>query len=201
MKLKKILNESSLSRIYNHYTKHDSGTISAFRSARDCGMGEKYTKSENMQRSSQLKSKLLTMGYSVSRINGVYIENYNTPNEIPVNEVSYLVVDINDTGNLKNDLIKLGKYFDQDSITFSNPSGEYYLISSNNCEQGYPGNGQIGVEIKLGKPMFGKSGEFHSKINGRPFIFQSLSENIFKLSDYSISEIRSFHHWAGMVNL
>ena len=157
MKLKKILNESSLSRIYNHYTKHDSGTISAFRSARDCGMGEKYTKSENMQRSSQLKSKLLTMGYSVTRINGVYIENYNTPNEIPVNEVSYLVVDINDTGNLKNDLIKLGKYFDQDSITFSNPSGEYYLISSNNCEQGYPGNGQIGVEIKLGKPMFGKS--------------------------------------------
>lgn len=38
------INESSLSRIYRQTKEHDSGTILAFRSARDCNEGEPYTK-------------------------------------------------------------------------------------------------------------------------------------------------------------
>ena len=189
---KAILKESSLSRIWGHVTKHESGTISAFRYASECGNGTPYTKSQNMQRNSELKSKLLSMGYGVTRIDGVYIENYKTPAAKKVKEESFIVVDIKDGGGLKKDLIKLGTYFDQDSVTFSKPSGEYYLISTNKCPDGYPGNGIIGKEIKLGKPFFGKDGEFFSSVNGRPFVFENINPTLSILSDYPATEARSF---------
>jgi len=181
------LNESSLSRVYRLTQKHESGTISAFRYAEDCGLGNIYSKSENMKRSSILKAKLLKLGYGVTKIDGTYIENYNTPNAIEVKEVSYIVVDINDLGSLEDDLKRLAFEFEQDSITFSLPNGEYYLIGTNKCEDSYPGYNKT---IKLGKPLFGKDGEFHSKVNGRPFVFESI-DRFSTIKDYSISEIRS----------
>lgn len=172
-----IINESSLSRIYRHTKEHDSGTISAFRSRRDCDRGESYTQRENNQRSYVLKNKLLSLGYGVTKTSVVFIENYGTPEATEIEEISYLVVDINDKGTLKEDLIELGRYFDQDSITFSNASDEYYLISTNTCPNGYPGKGTIGVEKRIGVPVFGKSGETYSKINGRPFVFEPVNDD------------------------
>jgi len=187
--LKQFIAESSLSRVYRQTLKHDSGTISAFRSARDCNTGAKFSKSENKKNSSILKSKLLSIGYGVTKIDGTYIENYKTSNPIEVKEDSYLVVDLKDTGKLKQDLIKLGTMFEQDSITYQNKeTGIYYLISSNTCKDGYPGFGTIGKEVKLGKPLFGKSGEFHSKVAGRPFVFV---EELKTLLDFFPTEIRS----------
>ena len=72
----------------------------------------------------------------------------------------------------------------------------YYLISTNECEEGYPGVGKIGVEVKLGKPIFGKDGEFHSKVNGRPFVFEDIYDRQETLLKKSISEIRSFTEFA-----
>jgi len=166
------LNESGLARIYQQTLKHDSGTISAFRSARDCNNGEKYTRKEKMKLSRELNAKLLKLGYGVTQIQGVYIENYKTPDAIEVKETSYIVVDLKDGGNLKKDLIKLGLEYEQDSITYqSHKDNIYYLIGTSKCENSYPGAGKVGVEVKLGKTIFGKDGEFHSQINGRPFIF------------------------------
>lgn len=170
---KEIINESSLSRIWRHVTKHESGTISAFRSRENCGKGAEISKSTNRKNNAILKRKLLSMGYGVTKIIGTYIENYDTPMAVKVKEESFIVVDLKDTGKLKDDLIKLGQEFDQDSITFSKPNGDYYLISSNTCPMGYPGNGKVGVSVKLGKPFFGKDGEFYSTINGRPFVFEN----------------------------
>ena len=185
------VNESSLSRLWKHSKEHDTGTISAFRYAKDCNEGEIYSKSENFKRSKILKAKLLKLGYGVTKVAGTYIENYNTPKAKEVEEESYFVVDLQDTNKLKSDLIKLGTEFEQDSITYSKSSGEYYLISSNKCPDAYPGNGKIGVEIKLGKPIFSEKGEFFSKINGRPFVFKSINENVERLIDHDISSIRS----------
>lgn len=212
------INES-LSRVYSKVIKHDSGTISAFRSKKDCGQGQPYTKAENMKRSTELKSKLLALGYEVTPLKGAYIEGYGSDNPIEVTEVSFLAVDAKDTGKLKYDLIKLGSFFEQDSITFSKArgsleklprslrkdidrsSGDYYLISTNTCPNGYPGRGTIGVQEKLGKPMFGKSGEFHSKIKGRPFIFTECKGDLVKLTDHSINEIQSIVYIAKSVIL
>ena len=191
MTFKKLV-ESSLSRVWAQTKKFDAGTISAFRSARDCNDGDNYSLADNKKNSSILKAKLLKAGYGVTAIDGVYIENYNTPKAIEVKEESYLVVDLKNTGNLKKDLIEFGKEFEQDSIAYQNAkTNEYYLISSNTCPNGYPGNGTIGVEIKLGKPIFGKDGEFHSKVNGRPFVFTEIKNDVKCLTDFLPTEIRS----------
>lgn len=186
------LKESSLSRVWKTTRDHDCGTISACRYATECGDGVKYTKSQNNDRTAKLKAKLLALGYGVTPIAGTYIENFGQPNAVEVKEKSFLVADIKDTGDLRKDLIKLGTEFDQDSITFQEKGGDYFLISSNTCPHGYPGEGVIGKSVKLGKPMFGKDGEFHSKINGRPFVFESIDNSRFsQLTDYSVGEIRS----------
>lgn len=163
---KSNLNESSLSRLWKKYQDCDSGTITAFR-------GE-YSKKENLARNAELKTALLGAGYSVTSIDGVYIENYGSANEKPVKEKSFIVFDHKKTGKLKDDLKRLGLRYDQDSITFNSVSdGNYYLIGTSKRDDSYPG---FGKEIKLGKPMFGKSGEFHSSVKGRPFVFEETED-------------------------
>lgn len=152
-----IVNESSLSRLYKHYKKHDSGTISAFRSEL------KYD--ENMKNTRLLKNHLLANDFSVTQIMGNYNEIVNGE-EIVVKEVSFIVIDINNKGNLKEILLKAGSNFNQESITFSKPGGDYFLIYCMDKK-----------EIKLGEPMFGKNGEIKSKVNGRPFVFENLINN------------------------
>lgn len=164
---KSNLTESSLSRLWKKYQDCDSGTITAFR--------REYTKKENLARNAELKAALLGAGYSVTSIDGVYIENYGSANEKPVKEKSFIVFDHKKTGKLKGDLKRLGLRYDQDSITFNSVSdGNYYLIGTSKREDSYPG---FGKEIKLGKPMFGKSGElFHSSVKGRPFVFEETED-------------------------
>ena len=183
--------ESSLSRIYKHYKEHDTGTISAFRYAKDCGQGEKYKLEDNKRRSLDLKRKLLALGYGVTPIRGMYIENYGSDKAIEVSEDSYLVVDLKDTGKLKEHLLNLGRHFEQDSITYSKASGEYYIIGSSTCPNSYPGEGVFGYEKKLQSPLFGQDGKFHSRIRGRPFVFKEVENKIEQKTDHPPTEIRS----------
>lgn len=174
------LAESSLSRIWKKHKESDSGTISACRG--------NLTKEENKKRTLELKTLLIKAGYSVTAVNGVYIENYNSPDAREVHEKSFIVFDYKNLGTLKQDLIKFGKKFDQDSITYSEQGKDYYLIGTNRT--GYPG---MNVEIKLGKPMFGTNGEFFSTVKGRPFVFEHLSQDPYsydcRLYSYNISTI------------
>ena len=183
MKFNELLNESSLSRLYRKYKDFDSGTISACRYA--------YNKEENRKRTSMLKTDLIKLGYSVTAVKGVYKENYKQPDEHEVHENSFIVFDHKNTKDLENNLIMLGAKYEQDSITFASVTdGKYYLIGTN--ETGYPG---MNKRVVLGKPMFGKDGEFHSKINGRPFVFESMIAGIANydctLTTYNISTIHA----------
>lgn len=150
-------NESSLSRLYKHYQEHDSGTISGYR-------GEN-TKAENQENNKKLKNFLLANGYSVTQIQGSYEETDPKGNKKVVKEMSFIVIDINDTGKLKKVLTDAGKRFQQEAVTFSEKGGDYYLIM---CS--------TGEEFKLGNPMFGKDGKIISKVKGRPFIFAESKE-------------------------
>lgn len=182
-----LLNESSLSRLWRKYKEFDSGTISACR-------GE-YDKAENAKRTAQLKTFLVAKGFSVTAIDGVFIENMGTDKEKKVKEKSFIVFDRNNTGKLKETLLKLGEKFDQDSITFNSvKEGAYYLIGTTKREGVEPRYHQ---EMKLGKPMFGASGMFHSSIKGRPFVFSEeteLAEDYHDFDDnilkYNISRIQ-----------
>lgn len=154
---------SSLSRLQSHSSKYDTGTISAFR--------DNYSLKQNLVRNKKLKLELESLGFGVTTIKGVGQEDGKA-----VEEWSFFVADVKNKGNLKDVLISLGVEFEQDSITFAKAGNNpYYLISTNKNPRG-TGGGKIGVEIKLGRPNFGKDGEFFSKIRGRPFLF-SLASN------------------------
>lgn len=157
--------------------EHDTGFITAFRGARDCGQGEEYTKRENLQRNTSLKSKLQRMRLGVTVVKGSYIENYGSKDAKEVGEQSFFVVDLGDGGKLEKILRDLGEEFEQDSILYIPKGAETgILIGTNRCPNGYPGYGK---KIKMKNPVFGQSGEFMTRVNGRPFI---LKEDVQELS-------------------
>jgi len=189
--LNEFIEESSLARVWQHARKHSVGTITAFRSARECGDGKPYTKNENLERNRILRAKLLKLGYSITKIKGTYVEFYGSSKAKEVNEDSFLVVDIKDSGRLLKDLLALGEEFEQDSITFQEDTAVgYYLISSNRCPDAYPGKGKVGYRKRLGRAIFGDKGEFHSKVNGRPFVFEEVGEYLQSFDRLSITEKR-----------
>jgi hypothetical protein len=189
------INESGLSRLWTHYKNHDTGVITAFRETDDCQSGDPYTKEENKIRNSTLKQRLLYLNYGVTPIKGLFYKNYppkkdEKPEEL---EESFFVVDKENTGDLLDTLTKLGEYFKQDSVAFADAGGKYYLISTNECRDGYPGRGKKGVIKEVGYPKFGKDGKMHSTVNNRPFIFESIipNERLITISGLSMSEKRS----------
>ena len=167
-KFKDFLVESSLNRLWEMSRKHDYGTITAHRSREDCGTGAVIPMAEKKKRNASLTAKLLAKGYSVTGIKGSYIENYGSDNAIEVGERSFFVVDIADKKNLKETLLSLGELFEQDSIIFGEAGKGGDLIGTNHCPDGYPGYGKTSV---AGGAIFGKSGEFMSRVKGRPFVF------------------------------
>jgi hypothetical protein len=180
MKIKEVITESSLSRVYRQTRDHDYGTITAFRYAPECGSGEPYTHQQNSQRNRSLLAKLRSAGYGVTSIKGSYIENYGSEDEREVGENSFLVVDIQDSGRLKSDLVRLGGEFEQDSVIFGEAGGVGVLIGTNHCPGGYPGYGR---EVAQGGAIFGKTGEFMSRVAGRPFVFAESLE----LTEYGVA--------------
>ena len=70
MKFNEYLNESSLSRLRKHMIEHNTGTITAFRSAEDCGMGEKVTKNQNRARNKILLAGIRKNGHALIYQNG-----------------------------------------------------------------------------------------------------------------------------------
>lgn len=165
------LTESSLSRLWQKHQEYDAGTISAYRSER--------TNAENRKLSGELRNILIGVGYSVTEIDGVYTENYGTKDAVDVKERAFIVFDHKNKKNLKQNLMKLGAKYGQDSITYWDVKEKtYYLIGTR--QGGYPG---LGRAERLGKPMFGQSGEFHSKISGRPFVFKE-SEDAVSIGTY-----------------
>ena len=96
-------------------------------------------------------------------------------------ENSFLVIDVQNKGNLKEVLLKLGEEFDQDSIIFGSAGDVGILIGTNHCPNGYPG---YHVEVTQGGAIFGKTGEFMSRVKGRPFVFAEAIE----LTEHGISK-------------
>lgn len=170
----KHLTESSLSKIWKYTTLHDTGALTAYRHAEKCGEGDRYTNAENRARNKSLEHKLKALNYTVIRIGGIYPEGGKM-----VKEQSFFVVDAGDKGNLRHDLIKLGEFFDQDSILFTEKGTNGNLIGTNDCKNNNLRNRKT---MKFNKTKFGMKGEFYSSlIRGRPFT--SVHEN------YEITEV------------
>lgn len=181
------ITESGLARINQAWMNHDVGIMTAFRGFHDCGNGPVITDKENKGRNAILRSKLKSRGYGITKIKGSWFENGS---EVEKGEASYFIVDLNDTGNLKKDLIKLGTQFEQDAIIFAKSGQEFIGISTNTCPESDPGRGRIGVEEVFGMPKFGKTGIYgFSRVGGRAFVFEGY--DLTTISNHRPTEIRS----------
>jgi hypothetical protein len=176
MKFTSYMNESSLSRVWKHNKVHDCAAMTAFRKARNCGEGDIYTRKENQQRNKSLMSKLMSKGYKLTRLIGRYPEGGKD-----TKEMSYFIVDINDSGILESVVKSLGEEFEQDSVLFI-PKGSIdnkstsYLIGTNRCPNNWLGYGKKEPfeKSKLGY----ESPIYTSYVNGRPFIFESVDREM-----------------------
>lgn len=172
----KSIKESSLSRLISKIFNHDTGTITAHR--------KEYTHKQNQQRNKSLLSKLLSKGYYVTSVEGGFIEDFGEPNAEEVNEHVFFVEDFKDKNKLKENLIKLGIEFEQDSILFIPKANKKeikdvksYLIGTKDDINNYPGY-LIEKEfpiLKVGKDDY----RFLTRVKNRPFYF---SESI--INDY-----------------
>ena len=122
------LNETSLSRAYQHIKNYDVAFISACRAEK--------TYNENLRDSKELKARLMTFGYLVTKVGGGFIENQNLPDERPVEERTYFVVNVRDTyENFEKKIVSLGVYYNQDSVIVGKKGGLDLteITTSNNC--------------------------------------------------------------------
>ena len=168
------ITESSLSRIWEHNVEHDCGAISAFR--------KYYKRKENRERSREMSALLVSKGYSVTKLKGKYPEEGGSHDEEHDNfEQSFWVVDSEDTGNLEKDLLEFGRGYEQDSVLFC-PVGaidnkaKAYLNVLKDLEWASAGDKSHFDTAKLGH----ESPIYTSYINGRPFLFESIINEIDK---------------------
>ena len=115
------------------------------------------------EESRDLRAYLIYKGYGVITLN---------------NQPSFFVVDLKNKGTLQSDLIKLGKLYGQDKVTFAKAASDYYQISlstQTNSSQ------TISLSELLGdEPKFSAIAS-STYVNG---------------SRLSIPELRSCHHYA-----
>jgi hypothetical protein len=178
----KALQESSLSRLRAHMLNFDTGMVTAFRSEITEQVEQvpapekrKLTRRENMQRNRKLRAEL-TKKYNVTAVRGKYIENYGTKDAREVGEDVFFVVDAHGTGQLERDLRRLGERYQQDSILFIPRGAESGVLIGTN-HTGWPGYGK---REKLGHPVFGKGGQFMTKVRGRPFVLEDVKREYLK---------------------
>tara|TARA_R100000008_G_scaffold8860_1_gene4581 strand:- start:6434 stop:7012 length:579 start_codon:yes stop_codon:yes gene_type:complete len=168
---KYILSESGLSRVYEHMMEHDSAILTAFRN--------EYSNKENYERNRELKAQLLSMGYGVTKVDGSYIENFQTPQAIEVSEQSYFVSNRSDDAGFVESVESLGTQYDQDSVLIIPAGGEgAYLIGTRQGNDFPP----FGDKISVGSLQMGREAEFMSKVKGRPIAFKEELETYDKLS-------------------
>ena len=164
MKIREVISESSLSRLYSKTQNHAVGAISAFR-------GE-FSKQENLKRTAELKAYLINHGYQVTMIDGGFIENYGTDRQRDVTEKTLFVVNPqegDDGGKLEGVLKKLGNLYDQDSILSYRYGGKPTYIGTTDRSDAYLPKGE---QSTLDKTEWGDpKGEYFSSIRGRKFSY------------------------------
>jgi hypothetical protein len=167
------LNESGLSRVWQHMQEHDCAILTAHRS--DQNDMTQCTKSalvpeegeNNKTRNRDLKGVLLGMNIGVTKVDGSYVEDFDTPIAKEVSEDSLFCVNLKDSPDFFETIHKLGERYCQDSVLCIPQGGKgAYLMGTNNAE--FPG---FGKKMDVGGVKMGGEAEFMSRVNNRPMTF------------------------------
>lgn len=190
--IQRVLQETSLSRVHQHIMDNDCAIISAERSdpskktncADSLGQPEEPAEKSpppgpiNRKNTRDLKATLLSLGYGVTAVDGSYIEDFNTPQAVEVQENSFFVVNMKKDTNFQANIIKLGRKFCQDSVLMIPQGGKgAYLYGTNRSE--FPG---LDDRIDVGDLKMGSEAQFMTRASKRPFSFAESLEEYSKLS-------------------
>jgi len=186
-----IINEAGLNKIRQDMLDYDTAFITAFRgdindksmcvyvppSEEELSERDKMGKrgESNKRNNKELSAFLLSQGYGVKNVQGSYIENFGSidPEKVPreVKEASFFVTNLKDDPHFLEEIINLGKRYCQDSVILVPKGEEGYIYGTNKGK--YPGLDQ---KETVGKFMGGETGEFMSRIGGRPFVMKEDEE-------------------------
>ena len=173
------INESSINRIIGWIDNYDIALISAFRGVKDNVLhpemtkedgkeiGEKYSTKENKSRNRELCAALLRLGYGVTKVDGVYIENFGMTNSRICDEESFLVVNRKNDDNFYKNIFKLSEYYNQDCFCYKAKGDDVaYNIGTNGAN--YPGYCE---KERNGKFVVGVENEFMTRLKNKGFAF------------------------------
>jgi len=161
-----ILNETSLNGIHQFSMTRNIGMILAFRKA--------YELEENLERTKQLQEKLNVNDLvTYIKLKGFYIGWHVTTGEkAPPYEISSFLTCLvrDDGGRLKGLLKKLGREFNQDSISYKTfDKEEAVLIGTNNKEENEkPTWSGMNIVASAGNFQPLRIGNFHKLMHGNP---------------------------------
>ena len=160
------LDEAGLSRILTHLNTRNLGFVTAFRG------GSATPLQANRAKNRQLQNDIRSAGFGFLRLEGSWPENEGTPEELQVQEESFLVIgkDGDDSGNLFGFLKKMGAKYGQDAVLYKpwNSKTVNLVFMSNPSELTPLG------PFSLDPASIGK---MYSKFKGHKFVFKQMSES------------------------
>lgn len=176
------IRDSNIARIEKWINEKDIAVLTAFRGFLDNvtnpgktlldkpidGTEEerKYAKAENRARNRDLKAALLSYGYGVTAVTGVYPEELPNGQSIPKGEESLMVVNLPNDPNFQSNIAQLSEWFNQDSYLYKPKGSEQAsLIGTNSAWPGY------GESFAAGKFMKAVQGPFITKLKNKGFAF------------------------------
>lgn len=158
-----LLSEVKLSRVWKQLSDDETsvGIITAFRG------GNSYE--ENVKLNKQLASKLRSKGFGFTFVDGAWVENEGTDEEITVSEDSiFVTAPKNKTEELFSVLVDAAKKYDQDGFSFkrAGSNSKYEIIDKNGK-----------VDMTFNKVKFNKLADIYTKLRGKKgsFVFEEIA--------------------------
>jgi hypothetical protein len=164
----KIITETSLSRVWQHFTNPETSVaiLTGFRGRHDYppGLSSEEVYQRNVARNKQIAADLRRLGYGFFFVDGHWIENQGTEQELAVKEDSIFVI-----GSVKNtafaqDIHKIGNQFNQDAVLVKDTEGTRLIFKD-------------GSAMSLGDIKPGQMGDMYTKLRNNKeastFMFES----------------------------
>jgi hypothetical protein len=157
--MKQQIQEASLSRVWQHAeSDRPIALLTGFR-------GE-YDNDENIRRNKQLAASIRKLGYGYFFVDGYWIENEGTPEEVHVAEDSIFVIGQAGTDEeFKSQMVHLGAEYGQDGVLVKTVDGANIYDKSG------------GIMFNVGTLAPGKASEIYTRLRtnkkSNTFVFES----------------------------
>ena len=174
-----VICESSINRVTHWIENHEIALITAFHGKKENVEDEnavkddgksveyRYTHKENHERNRELGAALLGLGYGITKVGGVDIENFGMDNSSLSNEESILVVNKDDKDGFFDNIFKLSELYNQDCFCYKAKGDDTgYNIGTN--ASAYPGYGN---RVRNDKFTVGVKNMFMTRLGNKGFAF------------------------------